>query len=55
MYSKDMLTGVLEKFHEIPFTDKKVACRRQAMQRVILMESVKQKRIQKHEIMSQLC
>ena len=25
---------VLEKFHEIPFTNKKVACRRQAMQRV---------------------
>jgi len=27
MYSKDILTAVLEKFHEIPFT-------RQAMQRV---------------------
>ena len=27
---------VLEKFHEIPFTNKKVACRRQAMQRVSL-------------------
>ena len=28
---------VLEKFHEIPFTNKKVACRRQAMQRVTLI------------------
>ena len=36
MYSKDILTVVLEKFHEIPFTNKKVACRRQAMQRVSL-------------------
>ena len=26
MYSKDILTVVLEKFHEIPFTNKKVAC-----------------------------
>ena len=34
MYSKDILTVVLEKFHEIPFTNKKVACQRQAMQRV---------------------
>ena len=36
MYSKDILTVVLEKFHEIPFTNKKVACRRQAMQRVTI-------------------
>ena len=36
MYSKDLLTVVLEKFHKNPFTNKKVACRRQAMQRVII-------------------
>ena len=35
MYSKDILKMVLEKFYEIPFTNKKVACRRQAMQRVM--------------------
>ena len=29
---------VLEKFHQIPFTNKKVACLRQAMQRVELKE-----------------
>ena len=29
---------VLEKFHEIPFTNKKVACLRQAMQRVFVKE-----------------
>ena len=28
---------VLEKFHEIPNTNKKVACRRQAMQRVFVI------------------
>ena len=33
MYSMDILKMVLEKFHGIP--NKKVACRRQAMQRVI--------------------
>ena len=33
MYSKDILKMVLEKFHEISFTNKKAACRRQAMQR----------------------
>ena len=36
MYSKNILTlvVVLEKFHEIPFMNKNVAYRRQAMQRV---------------------
>ena len=38
MYSKDTLDMVLEKFHEIPFTNKKVACRRQAMQRVLQID-----------------
>ena len=36
MYSMDILKMVLEKFHGIPFTNKKVACRRQATQRVYL-------------------
>ena len=35
IHSKGMLILVLGKFHEIPFTNKKVACRRQAMQRVV--------------------
>ena len=35
-FPKTILTVVLEKFHEIPFTNKKVACRRQAMQWVSL-------------------
>ena len=35
MYSKDILKMVLEKFYEIPLTNKKVACQRQAMQRVM--------------------
>ena len=33
-HSKDILTVVLEQCHQIPFTNKKVACPRQAMQRV---------------------
>ena len=44
MYSKDILTVVLEKFHEIPFTNKKVACRRQAMQRVELRNEKEQRK-----------
>ena len=32
MYSMDILKMVLEKFHAIPFTNKKVACRRPAIQ-----------------------
>ena len=36
IYSKDILKMVLEKFQEIPSKNKKVACRRQAMQRVCI-------------------
>ena len=34
---KDILTVVLEQCHQIPFTNKKVACERQAMQRVCII------------------
>ena len=37
MRSKDILTVVLEKFHKIPFTNKKVACQSQAIQRVTVI------------------
>ena len=40
-YSKDILNKVLEKFHQIPIKNEKVACRNQAMQRVKLKKCTK--------------